>query len=119
MARRTGGLSTLVMALARLTGRAAYQEQAERVLAAWGETLRSQLADIAAGSERVETLDAELRRARGEYSELAAKLGEQRRSAATRSSKNINPNWLTTASNARSANGRLTASPRHQRIAGR
>ncbi len=53
-------------------------------LAELGGTLRAQLAEIAAGGERVEALDAQLQQARRDFAELAAKLSEQRHAAAAR-----------------------------------
>ncbi len=51
-------------------------------LAELGETLRAQLAEIAAGGERIEALEAQLAHARRDYAELAAALTEQRRGTA-------------------------------------
>jgi DNA repair protein RecN (Recombination protein N) len=53
-------------------------------LAELGQSLRAQLAAIEAGGERIEALEAELADARSDYAGIAAKLGEQRRSAAAR-----------------------------------
>ena len=52
-------------------------------LADLGERMRAQLAEIEAGGERIDTLDAALKEARLHYSRLAEELGAQRRSAAT------------------------------------
>ncbi|MBA2771933.1 MAG: DNA repair protein RecN, partial [Sphingomonas sp.] len=53
-------------------------------LAELGETLRAQLAEIEAGGERIEALDAGLQQARRDYAELAATLSAQRRAAAAK-----------------------------------
>jgi DNA repair protein RecN (Recombination protein N) len=53
-------------------------------LADLGETLRAQLEAIEADCERTEALDAQLQLARREYADVAAKLAEERRSAAAR-----------------------------------
>lgn len=53
-------------------------------LAELGERLRAQLAVIEAGNERIDQLAAELEKARGEYTTLAAELGARRQEAAGR-----------------------------------
>jgi DNA repair protein RecN (Recombination protein N) len=53
-------------------------------LAELGERLRAQLAEIEAGGERVETLDAELKQARLAYARLAEELSRKRRDAAAK-----------------------------------
>jgi DNA repair protein RecN (Recombination protein N) len=53
-------------------------------LAALGEQMRSQLASIDAGSERIDDLDCELAAARERYAEAAAGLSKARHEAATR-----------------------------------
>jgi DNA repair protein RecN (Recombination protein N) len=51
-------------------------------LAELGEQMRSKLADIEAGGERIEALDAELQQARLEYSDLAQEVSRNRHEAA-------------------------------------
>jgi DNA repair protein RecN (Recombination protein N) len=53
-------------------------------LAGLGERLRGQLAEIEAGGERIEALDAELQQARLRYGEIAAEVSKRRHDAATR-----------------------------------
>ena len=53
-------------------------------LAELGERLRAQLAEIDAGGERIEALDAELQKARLDYSALADELSRKRHEAAAR-----------------------------------
>ena len=53
-------------------------------LAELGERLRTQLAEIDAGGERIEALDAELQKARLDYSALADELSRKRHEAAAR-----------------------------------
>ncbi len=51
-------------------------------LAQLGQQMRAQLAQIEAGGERIETLDAELQKARLEFAALAAELSAKRHAAA-------------------------------------
>lgn len=53
-------------------------------LAELGQRMRAQVAQIEAGSERIETLDAELQKARAEFAAQAAELSQKRRAAASR-----------------------------------
>jgi DNA repair protein RecN (Recombination protein N) len=53
-------------------------------LADLGEKMRAQLAEIEAGGERIEALDADLKEARLAYSKLAEELARKRREAAAR-----------------------------------
>lgn len=53
-------------------------------LAELGTRMRAQLADIEAGSERIEALDAELKEARLAYSKSAVEVSRERHEAATR-----------------------------------
>ena len=53
-------------------------------LAELGERLRTQLAEIDAGGERIEALDSELQKARLDYSKLADALSRERHEAAAR-----------------------------------
>jgi len=53
-------------------------------LAELGEKMRAQLAEIDAGGERIDALDAELKEARLAYSKLAEELAGKRREAAAR-----------------------------------
>jgi DNA repair protein RecN (Recombination protein N) len=58
-------------------------------LAELGETMRAQLAEIQAGSERIEALDSELKQARLDYSNLAQELSRARHQAAARLDKAV------------------------------
>jgi len=58
-------------------------------LAGLGERMRAQLAEIEAGGERIEALDAQLRQARLDYSWLAEEIGGKRREAAARLDKAV------------------------------
>jgi DNA repair protein RecN (Recombination protein N) len=51
-------------------------------LAKFGEAMRAQLAEIEAGGERIDTLEAELEQARADYSRLAGELSRKRHEAA-------------------------------------
>ena len=53
-------------------------------LAEFGEAMRAQLAEIEAGGERIDTLEAELGQARADYSLLAGDLSRKRHEAAAR-----------------------------------
>ncbi len=53
-------------------------------LAELGEKMRAQLAQLDAGGERIEALDAQLRQARLDYSEQAAQLSRRRHEAAAK-----------------------------------
>jgi DNA repair protein RecN (Recombination protein N) len=53
-------------------------------LAEFGEAMRAQLAEIEAGGERIDTLEAELGQARADYSRLAGDLSRKRHEAAAR-----------------------------------
>jgi DNA repair protein RecN (Recombination protein N) len=53
-------------------------------LAELGEAMRAQLAEIEAGSERIDALDCALKEARLDYSRLAEEIGKHRRSAAAK-----------------------------------
>ncbi len=53
-------------------------------LAELGETMRAQLAEIEAGGERIEALDAALKEARLDYSRLAGELSRKRHEAAAK-----------------------------------
>jgi DNA repair protein RecN (Recombination protein N) len=53
-------------------------------LAEFGEAMRAQLAEIEAGGERIDTLEAELGQARADYSRLAGELSRKRHEAAAR-----------------------------------
>jgi DNA repair protein RecN (Recombination protein N) len=58
-------------------------------LAELGERLRGQLAEIEAGGERIEALDAELQQARLHYGEIAADVSRRRHQAAVRLDKAV------------------------------
>ncbi len=58
-------------------------------LAELGERMQAQLAEIEAGTERIETLDSELKQARLDYSKLAEGLRHQRNEAAARLDKAV------------------------------
>jgi len=58
-------------------------------LAELGEQLRAQLAEIEAGGERIEALDAELQQARLHYGEIAADVSRRRQEAAAKLDKAV------------------------------
>jgi DNA repair protein RecN (Recombination protein N) len=58
-------------------------------LAELGERMRAQLAEIEAGGERIEALDAELQRARLDYGEIAAAVSKRRQDAAAKLDKAV------------------------------
>ena len=58
-------------------------------LAELGEQLRAQLAEIEAGGERIEALDAELQQARLHYGEIAADVSRRRQDAAAKLDKAV------------------------------
>ena len=58
-------------------------------LAELGERMRDQLAEIEAGSERIEALDAELKQARLDFAKLAEELSGRRHEAAARLDKAV------------------------------
>jgi len=58
-------------------------------LAELGNRLRAQLAEIEAGGERIEALDAELQQARLRYGEIAAEVSKRRHEAAARLDKAV------------------------------